>query len=115
MAVFFKLKNFATAAGFARRLLELNPPAAVATQAKQLLATCERTPKDEVTLQYDARNPFVVCATTLTPIYRGSKDALCPCCGARHMPSAVGSVCALCDLGKVGAEATGLTVSPTQR
>ena len=115
MAVFFKLKNFATAAGFARRLLELNPPAQVATQAKQLLATCERTPKDEVQLQYDARNPFVVCATTLTPIYRGSKDSLCPCCGARHVTSAAGSVCPLCELGKIGAEATGLTVSSTQR
>jgi len=115
MAVFFKLKNYATAAGFARRLLELNPPQAVAAQAKQLLATCERTSKDEVELAYDARNPFVVCAATLTPIYRGHKEAACPCCGAKHAPSAVGSVCALCDLGKVGSEATGLMVSPTQR
>ena len=115
MSVFYKLKNFATAAGFARRLLELSPPAAVATQAKQLLAACEKTPKDEVALAYDARNPFVTCAATLVPIYRGHKDAACPCCGAKHVPACAGSVCAICDLGKVGAEASGLVVSATQR
>jgi coatomer protein complex subunit alpha (xenin) len=114
MSVFYKLHNFATAAGFARRLLELNPPAAVATQAKQLLATCERTPKDEAPVAYDARNPFVTCAATLTPIYRGHKDAACPYCGAKHVPEHAGSVCALCDLGKVGAEASGLMCSPSQ-
>lgn len=84
MSVFFKLKNFATAANFCRRLLELNPPANVAQQARQVLAACERTPKDEVELKYDARNPFVTCPGTFTPIYRGSKDSACPTCGAKH-------------------------------
>jgi coatomer protein complex subunit alpha (xenin) len=36
MSLFFKLKNFNTAAGFCRRLLELNPPIKVAQQAKQV-------------------------------------------------------------------------------
>jgi coatomer protein complex subunit alpha (xenin) len=115
MSVFYKLKNFATAAGFARRLLELSPPAAVAAQAKQLLAACEKTPKDEVTLAYDARNPFVVCAATLTPIYRGHKEAVCPFCAAKHVPECKGAVCSLCELGRVGADGTGLTVCATQR
>ena len=115
MSIFFKLKMFATAAGFCRRLLELNPPANVATQAKQVLAACEKTPKDEVTLNYDARNPFVTCPATFTPIYRGHKDAACPCCGAKHSASLAGSVCAVCELGKVGADASGLVVSPSQR
>lgn len=155
MSVFFKLKNFATAANFCRRLLELNPPANVAQQARQVLAACERTPKDEVELKYDARNPFVTCPATFAPIYRGHKDSSCPTCGAKHVasyavrgttgarpgrswrgsaghlvscpgllahpfatvfsPPAQGNICAVCELGKVGAEASGLMCSPSQR
>eukprot|EP00976_Prorocentrum_cordatum_P091739 1188644-Prorocentrum_minimum.AAC.6 len=74
MSIFFKLKNFDTAATFCRRLLELNPPPKVAQQARQVLSACEKTPGEAVRVAYDARNPFVVCAKTLTPIYRGTKD-----------------------------------------
>lgn len=115
MSIFFKLKNFATAANFCRRLLELNPPANVSQQARQVLSACERTPKDEVELNYDARNPFVTCPATFAPIYRGHKDAACPTCGAKHTATLVGSVCAVCELGKVGSEGTGLVCSPSQR
>lgn len=31
---------------------------------------CERTPTDEVELNYDPRNPFDTCPMTFTPIYR---------------------------------------------
>lgn len=48
MAIFFKLRNFATAATFARRLLELNPGAKMAQAARQVLTACEKTPVDEV-------------------------------------------------------------------
>ena len=48
MSIFFKMKNYATASTFCRRLLELNPPVKVATQAKQVLQACERAPKDEL-------------------------------------------------------------------
>ena len=48
-------------------MLELNPPLKVAQQAKQVLQACERTPKDEVELNYDSRNPFVVGRCRLTP------------------------------------------------
>lgn len=115
MSLFFKLKNYNTAAGFCRRLLELNPPLKVAQQAKQVLQACERTPKDEVELNYDSRNPFVVCSATFSPIYRGTKDVACPMCGAKYVASEAGSVCQVCQLGQVGADATGLVCSPSQR
>lgn len=38
--------------------------------ARQLLAVCEKNPSDAVQLNYDARNPFDLCSTTFTPIYR---------------------------------------------
>ena len=115
MSIFFKLKNFNTAAEFSRRLLELSPPVKVAQQAKQVLQACERENKDEVELDYDSRNPFVVCAATFTPIYRGTADVACPTCGARFVKEQEGTVCPVCNLGKVGADATGLVCSPEQR
>lgn len=76
MAAFFKLRNFATAATFARRLLELNPGQKMATAARQVLAACEKSPNDEAPVpNYDARSPFDVCTLTFTPIYRGAKFA----------------------------------------
>ena len=115
MSIFFKLKNFNTAAEFSRRLLELSPPVKVAQQAKQVLQACERENKDEVELDYDSRNPFVVCAATFVPIYRGTADCACPTCGARFVKEQEGSVCPVCNLGKVGADAAGLVCSPEQR
>lgn len=114
MSTCFKVKNFSTAASFARRLLELNPTAAVVTKARQVLAHGDRTPQDEIPLDYDPRNPFVVCGLTFTPIYRGNREVSCPYCTARFKPEAGGQVCAVCDLSVVGADASGLLCSATQ-
>eukprot|EP00850_Spirogloea_muscicola_P013255 SM000089S23811 [mRNA] locus=s89:157950:162915:- [translate_table: standard] len=114
MSINYKQKNFATAASFCRRLLELNPTQAVATKARQVLQACERTPKDEQQLNYDPRNPFVVCGATFTPIYRGSRDVSCPYCTARFVPQTAGELCTVCDLTTVGADASGLLCSTTQ-
>lgn len=52
LSVSFKLKCFRTAAGFARRLLELGPKPEIAQQARKFLAACEKTPVDEVELRW---------------------------------------------------------------
>eukprot|EP00898_Chlorokybus_atmophyticus_P004028 jgi/Chlat1/4626/Chrsp3S05583 len=114
MSICFKMKNFVTAATFCRRLLELNPPAQVAATARQVLSTCERTPTDEVKLDYDPRNPFVVCAATMKPIYRGTKDVTCPYCGSHCVVATAGQICPACQLAKVGADASGLVCAPSQ-
>lgn len=114
MSIFFKLKNYATAATFCRRLLELNPPVKVATQAKQVLQACDRAPKDEVEVNYDCHNPFVTCSATFVPIYKGTKDCVCPTCGAHFVVQQTGNVCSVCNLGKIGADATGLVCSASQ-
>lgn len=115
MTIFFKVKNYATAAGFCRRLLELNPAPKVAQQAKQVLQACERAPKDEMELNYDPRNPFVTCGATFQPVYRGHKDVSCPTCGAKFVPEMKDKLCTICNLGKLGAECSGLMCSPSQR
>jgi coatomer protein complex subunit alpha (xenin) len=114
MSLCFKLKNYGTAATFARRLLELNLSPQVATRAHQVLQVGEKNPKDEMQLNYDPRNPFVVCGSTFTPIYRGSRDISCPYCQARFMPETMGSLCSICDLAVVGSNGSGLLCSSTQ-
>ncbi|KAJ7564293.1 hypothetical protein O6H91_02G011500 [Diphasiastrum complanatum] len=114
MAISFKFNNLNLAAHFCRKLLELNPPPQVATKARQVLQACERNPRDELRVNYDPRNPFVVCGATFTPIYRGSKDCACPYCSARFLPEIAGKLCSICDLAAVGADASGLLCSPTQ-
>jgi hypothetical protein len=49
----------------------------MALQARQVLAACEKTPTDEVPVNYDPRNPFDICCVTFTPIYRCAACAVC--------------------------------------
>lgn len=80
----------------------------------QVLQVCEKNPRDEMKLNYDPRNPFVVCGATYTPIYRGSRDVSCPYCKARFVPETATKLCPVCDLAVVGADASGLLCSPSQ-
>uniref|UniRef100_A0A0C9RN30 Coatomer subunit alpha n=1 Tax=Wollemia nobilis TaxID=56998 RepID=A0A0C9RN30_9CONI len=114
MGVCYKHGNLNTAANFARRLLETEPSANIATKARQVLQVCEKQPRDATKLNYDFRNPFVVCGATFTPIYRGQKDVSCPYCTARFVPSTHGNLCPICELAVVGSDASGLLCSTTQ-
>lgn len=108
MAMSFKLKNFNTAGSFARRLLELNPQPEIATQARKVLRVCDQTPSDAQELNYNERNPFVVCNKTLSPIYKGSPLERCGFCGASYKPQFKKERCEVCSVGVVGAETSGL-------
>ncbi|PIA55942.1 hypothetical protein AQUCO_00700334v1 [Aquilegia coerulea] len=115
MSICYKAKNLSTAANFARRVLETNP--SIENQAKtarQVLQSAERNMRDETQLNYDFRNPFVVCGATYVPIYQGQKDVACPYCGSRFVPSQQGQLCTVCDLSVVGSDASGLLCSPSQ-
>ena len=62
MTVCYKAKNLSTAANFARRLLETNPTVEnQAKTARQVLAAAEKNMTDALQLNYDFRNPFVIC------------------------------------------------------
>ncbi|KAI4300061.1 hypothetical protein L6164_033478 [Bauhinia variegata] len=115
MSTCFKAKNLAIAANFARRLLETNPTVEnQAKQARQALAAAERNMTNETPLNYDFRNPFVICGATYVPIYRGQKETSCPYCTSRFVPSQEGNLCTVCDLAVIGADASGLLCSPSQ-
>ncbi|KAL0323155.1 UNVERIFIED_CONTAM: Coatomer subunit alpha-1 [Sesamum angustifolium] len=115
MTVCFKAQNLSTAANFARRLLETNPSNEnQARTARQVLQAAEKNMKDATQLNYDFRNPFVVCGATYVPIYRGQKDITCPYCSTHFVPSQQGQLCTVCELAGVGADASGLLCSPSQ-
>lgn len=64
---------------------------------------------DKYTLDYDERNPFVICGYSLTPIYAGSESVKCSYCSASYKPEYSGKLCVICDVGTIGnANVTGL-------
>ncbi|TSL47686.1 Coatomer subunit alpha [Bagarius yarrelli] len=112
--LFFKLKNFKTAAGFARRLLELGPKPEVAQQTRKILAACEKNLTDAHQLNYDPHNPFDLCAASFTPLYRGRPVEKCPLSGACYCPAYKGQVCRVTQVTEIGKDVIGLRVSPLQ-
>lgn len=112
--LFFKLKNYKTAASFARRLLELGPKLDVAAQTRKILAACEKNPTDEHDLKYDEHNPFDICAATYVPIYRGKPVVKCPLSGACYLPEFKGQVCRVTQATEIGKDCIGLRISPIQ-
>ncbi|KAL4183789.1 hypothetical protein AMTRI_Chr11g156850 [Amborella trichopoda] len=115
MGVCFKGNNYNTAANFARRLLETDPPSNQASKARQVLQICERNPKDASQLNYDFRNPFILCGLTFVPIYHGQKSVLCPYCTAKFVPGIEGQICTVCNLAVIGLDASGLVCFAAQQ
>ncbi|XP_013382389.1 coatomer subunit alpha isoform X2 [Lingula anatina] len=112
--LFFKLKNYKTAASFARRLLELGPKPDVAQQTRKILQACEKNPTDTHELKYDQHNPFDICAATYTAIYRGKPVAKCPLSGACYLPEYKGQVCRVTQVTEIGKDCIGLRISQLQ-
>ncbi|OZJ05293.1 hypothetical protein BZG36_01950 [Bifiguratus adelaidae] len=104
----FKKENISSAAFFARRLLETNPPPKVAQMARQIQAAADRNPNDAISLDFDQFNPFTVCAASFTPIYKGSPSIQCSYCSAQYKTDYEGTVCKVCEVAKVGGNASGL-------
>ncbi|XP_073024990.1 coatomer subunit alpha-1-like isoform X1 [Primulina eburnea] len=115
MTVCYKAQNLSTAVNFACRLLETNPSNEnQARTARQVLLAAEKNMKDSAQLNYNFRNPFVICGATYVPIYRGQRDVSCPYCSTHFVPSQQGQLCMVCDLSVVGSDASGLRCSPSQ-
>ncbi|NWR95406.1 COPA protein, partial [Furnarius figulus] len=112
--LFFKLKNFKTAATFARRLLELGPKPEVAQQTRKILSACEKNPTDTYQLNYDMHNPFDICAASYKPIYRGKPVEKCPLSGACYCPEFHGQICRVTTVTEIGKDVIGLRISPLQ-
>ncbi|KAJ1860398.1 hypothetical protein LPJ73_001386 [Coemansia sp. RSA 2703] len=104
----FKHKCFKAAGEFAQRLLDLVPAPAIAEKARKMITICDRQSRDILPINYDARNPFVICAASYTPIHRGQATVNCPYCQASYKPEFEGELCRVCNIAQIGAKATGL-------
>jgi len=96
------------AANFARRLLELEPKADVTAQAKKVIMHSESNNENSSPLNYNDKNPFVVCGISFTPIYRGNPIACCSFCQSNYLPVHKGKLCPNCNLSEIGKEVSGL-------
>jgi coatomer protein complex subunit alpha (xenin) len=112
--LFFKIKNYKTAASFARKLLELGPRAEIAQQCRKMLQACESQLVDEHELNYDEHNPFEICAMTYTPIYRGKSLTKCSLCNAAYTVEYKNKKCVVCNVAQIGKEVSGLKISVLQ-
>lgn len=108
MKALHSINNHQDAGAIARRLLEMNPQPKVAQQAKQVLQVSDRNPRNESKLDYDARNPFVICGVELKPIFKGNPMAKCAMCGSSFKPAHQDGACPTCELATIGLEGSGL-------
>ncbi|KAM0749301.1 coatomer protein complex, subunit alpha [Meredithblackwellia eburnea MCA 4105] len=111
MTTFSKAKNYATAAVFAQRLLDLNPAPPVATQCRTIITSANKNPRDAVEIDYDHHTAFDICPASLSPIYAGQPSVLDPFCGASYKPEYAGTLCAVSRVTEVGKSAQGLKSS----
>lgn len=109
MSVFSKAGNHATAAVFARRLIDANPgDAKVITQARAVLAQGDRNPRDAHEITYDHFTAFDICPASLTPIYQGSPAVVAAYTGAKYLPEYKNTVCVVDGITQVGLPASGM-------
>lgn len=108
MTTFVKAKNYPTAASFAQKLLDLNPAPPVVTQARNLLATANKNPRDALEIDYDLHSQFDICPASLTPIYQNQASVDDPLTGARYHEKFAGTVCVVSGVTEVGKRGEGL-------
>ena len=108
--LFFKLKNYKTAASFARRLLELELNPDVAQQTRKILQVCDENPTDVHQINYNEHNPFNICAASFVPIYKGSECVSSPLSGAKYLPEFKGEVCRVDSVSQIGKSVGGLKI-----
>lgn len=105
--------NLKTAAHFAQRLLNLQPPpsAKVEQIARAVLTAADRNPRDAVPVPgYDAHErDYVICAGSLVLIPAGGQGAIeDPLTGAKYLPEFRGTRCKISQISEVGKVGSGL-------
>jgi coatomer protein complex subunit alpha (xenin) len=107
-----KNKHLKLAAQMARRMLDQDPSQEKVDQARRVIAEADKTPPAEaapVAVDYDDRNPFVVCSVDLRPLYRGKGEPVrCTLCAAPAHAKHSGAKCTICGVAKYGGDVAGL-------
>ena len=83
-------------------------------QAKKVLTLSEQQARNAIKIDYDERTAFSLCASTLTPLYKGTEVVRSPYCGATYSAQFKGSLCVIDGLSLVGTETLGLVCAPVE-
>lgn len=110
MSQSFKHKNYLQASFFAGELLKIMPSGPRADQARKVKDKADSLAYDAVAIDFDPYADFDVCASTHTPIYKGSPVVLDPLTGAKYHASEKGKTDCIALISKVGAPASGLRI-----
>ncbi|KAJ5079003.1 coatomer subunit alpha [Anaeramoeba ignava] len=102
MLLSLKEKNHINALSFAKRILELGASKDLSDKARKVVVYCEKNQSNAYQLNYDERNPFVLCCYSFEPIYRGNDSVDCPYCGASYLPKYSNQLCNICQMSKIG-------------
>jgi coatomer subunit alpha len=114
MGTAFKHKNFISAAGFARRLLELpdmnsEKNADLRIKATKVLQKSEQMARNEYELNYNDSLVFKIDCATFNPIYSGESSVRCSFCGSEYADESMkNQVCLTCTFCSVGVQTIGL-------
>jgi coatomer subunit alpha len=114
MGTAFKHKNFITAAGFARRLLELPDMSSernsdLRLKASKVLQKSEQMARNEHELNYDESTSFKIDCAKFIPIKAGSPSVKTSYTGSEYSdPSMTNKVCLTCGMCAVGVKTIGL-------
>lgn len=110
MSQSFKNKNYMSASYFADELLSLVSSGPRAEQASRLKAKADAVSSDAIVIDFDPYAEFDICASTLTPIYKGSPSVTEALVGAKYKPEEKGNICKITNITTIGAAASGLRI-----
>ncbi|KAL7567981.1 hypothetical protein ACA910_004568 [Epithemia clementina (nom. ined.)] len=116
MGTAFKHKNYITAAGFARRLLELPDVASeknaeLRTKATKVLQKSEQMARNEhADLKYDETKTFVLDCQAIAPLYDKDPKVVCSYCNSAYgnVDGMTNKLCYTCTFCAVGIQTIGL-------
>ncbi len=74
----------------------------------------EQQARNSIKIDYDERTSFSLCASSLTPLYKGTEIVRSPYCGATYSAQFKGTICVIDGLSLVGTETLGLVCAPVE-
>jgi coatomer protein complex subunit alpha (xenin) len=78
------------------------------------LTLSEQQARNSIKIDYDERTSFSLCASSLTPLYKGTEIVRSPYCGATYSAQFKGTICVIDGLSLVGTETLGLVCAPVE-
>lgn len=106
----FKYKNYASASYFATEFLKLVTTGPRVEQAQKIKAKSDTIARDAIEINFDPYVDFDICASTYTPIYKGSPFVSDALVGAKYHTSEKGKLDKITLITSIGAPASGLRI-----